>query len=287
MTFEMGAWPVLGIHTITTVTGGAQGEIIPLPAPCNLAHGAEGAMPAGGGNFGTAPQVGDRVFLDADGSDYAVPLTSASAWWLGFHWTTPYLGAGSQNGACSVLRGEAGTANGSFDPQGPLTVPTGRTQTIRFFPHAGHVIEADFTPGTLTYHLTVQGQNGPGAYLGTGDHPGVTWVGIGATPGSGFKFDHWIITFGHATVENPLANPTRVFLNSSAVVLAVYTQSQDPYGGIPAYQDGSSYNTGVEVVNVGNRYACLVGGWCSIGGPYAPGTGWAWENAWQVVGSCN
>ncbi len=58
-------------------------------------------------------------------------------------------------------------------------------------------------------------------------------------------------------------------------------------GGVPHYVDGSSYNAGDKVQNIGNRYECTVGGWCSIGGPYAPGTGWAWSNAWSQLGSCN
>lgn len=54
----------------------------------------------------------------------------------------------------------------------------------------------------------------------------------------------------------------------------------------PAYVDGSNYATGVSVQNAGNEYKCLVGGWCTVGGPYAPGVGWAWTNAWSLVQSC-
>ncbi|MDB5102477.1 MAG: hypothetical protein JWP91_166 [Fibrobacteres bacterium] len=314
ISFEMGAWPALESHTIRTVAG-TQGQVIPLPAPCNLPHGAEGAMPTQGGNFGTVPQPGDRLFLDADGSAYAVTLTSASPWWLGWSWQTPYQGTGSLSGACSVLRGGEGAINGSFEPQGPLVVTTGRTQTFNFFPHAGyiiqdvridgvsvgsvasytlhdidddHLIEVEFVPGLLLHHLTVQGENGPGTYEGTGDHPAGTWVDIAAHPFPGFEFDHWITTFGHVTVENARANPTRVLLNSAAVVLAVYNQviEADPCAGVPDYVDGKAYRTGDAVVNGGRKYSCTVGGWCAIGGPYAPGQGWAWENAWEPAETC-
>lgn len=54
----------------------------------------------------------------------------------------------------------------------------------------------------------------------------------------------------------------------------------------PAYVNGASYSTGAKVVNGGSEYSCTVGGWCSQGGAYAPGTGWAWTNAWSLVRSC-
>jgi hypothetical protein len=54
----------------------------------------------------------------------------------------------------------------------------------------------------------------------------------------------------------------------------------------PAYVDKQTYNTGDLVQNVNNEYRCTVGGWCTIGGPYAPGVGWAWDNAWVLVRNC-
>ena len=56
--------------------------------------------------------------------------------------------------------------------------------------------------------------------------------------------------------------------------------------GIPQYSESNSYNTGDVVQNVGNKYTCTVGGWCTVGGPYAPSTGWAWPHAWNQTGSC-
>lgn len=55
----------------------------------------------------------------------------------------------------------------------------------------------------------------------------------------------------------------------------------------PAYVDGSTYAANALVRNLGNEYRCNVAGWCTVGGPYAPGTGWAWANAWSLVRSCN
>ncbi len=54
----------------------------------------------------------------------------------------------------------------------------------------------------------------------------------------------------------------------------------------PAFVNGATYANNALVQNVGNEYRCTVGGWCSQGGAYAPGTGWAWTNAWTLVRSC-
>jgi chitin-binding protein len=54
----------------------------------------------------------------------------------------------------------------------------------------------------------------------------------------------------------------------------------------PAFVSGASYATGALVQNGGSEYSCTVGGWCSQGGAYAPGTGWAWTNAWSLVRNC-
>ncbi len=54
----------------------------------------------------------------------------------------------------------------------------------------------------------------------------------------------------------------------------------------PAYVNGATYATGALVRNGGNEYRCTVGGWCTVGGPYEPGVGWAWTNAWALVRSC-
>jgi chitin-binding protein len=54
----------------------------------------------------------------------------------------------------------------------------------------------------------------------------------------------------------------------------------------PAYVNGATYTTGALVQNGGSEYSCTVAGWCTVGGPYAPGTGWAWQNAWSLVRSC-
>ncbi|MCK6264668.1 thrombospondin type 3 repeat-containing protein [Vibrio sp. ZSDE26] len=55
---------------------------------------------------------------------------------------------------------------------------------------------------------------------------------------------------------------------------------------VPIYDEASSYNAGDAVQVEGNAYVCKVGGWCTVGGPYVPPTGWAYKDAWSEEGAC-
>ncbi|WP_199775613.1 glycosyl hydrolase family 18 protein [Microbulbifer pacificus] len=68
-------------------------------------------------------------------------------------------------------------------------------------------------------------------------------------------------------------------LGSTAAVAYDCSGTQD-------YVDGASYGAGATVTNNENAYRCDVGGWCSQGGAYAPGVGWAWVHAWSDLGAC-
>lgn len=59
--------------------------------------------------------------------------------------------------------------------------------------------------------------------------------------------------------------------------------------GVAQYSEPTNnrYVSGGVVQNGGSAYQCTVEGWCDIGGPYAPGTGWAWTNAWTNLGACS
>ncbi len=62
---------------------------------------------------------------------------------------------------------------------------------------------------------------------------------------------------------------------------------EPPNCNYPTYNPEASYATGDIVIVRGGRYRCLVSGWCSADGPFAPGIGWAWEHAWEFIGhSC-
>ncbi|GHA49830.1 hypothetical protein GCM10007086_24670 [Photobacterium aphoticum] len=58
-------------------------------------------------------------------------------------------------------------------------------------------------------------------------------------------------------------------------------------GACPVYDVNGNYAAGDVVSHQGDNYTCNVAGWCSLGGAYIPGTGWAWEHAWQAGGACS
>ncbi|MBQ4801857.1 cellulase family glycosylhydrolase [Aquimarina sp. MMG015] len=74
----------------------------------------------------------------------------------------------------------------------------------------------------------------------------------------------------------------------SAPVRIVVSGDVDNNCDASQYVDGTNYQTGDVVQNFDKKYECLVGGWCSIGGPYTPGgtEDWAWPNAWKELGAC-
>jgi chitinase len=57
----------------------------------------------------------------------------------------------------------------------------------------------------------------------------------------------------------------------------------------PQYVAGTSYVVGQLVQNVGSEYRCTIAGWCSSPSAwaYAPGSGSAWTQAWDLVRSCS
>lgn len=60
-------------------------------------------------------------------------------------------------------------------------------------------------------------------------------------------------------------------------------------GGIPQYSEGVTYNASDRVQNHNRVYQCRIHpytAWCSQGGPYTPGTGFAWDQAWLLIGPC-
>lgn len=50
------------------------------------------------------------------------------------------------------------------------------------------------------------------------------------------------------------------------------------------YSPSSSYQDYDLVERNGVVYECKVAGWCNQGGPYTPGIGWAWREAWNELG---
>jgi hypothetical protein len=82
------------------------------------------------------------------------------------------------------------------------------------------------------------------------------------------------------------SSSSNISSNKSSVASSSASSTAGACAGITQYVNGGTYATGAVVKNVGNKYRCDVGGWCTIGGPYEPGVGWAWTNAWTQTGTC-
>lgn len=57
-------------------------------------------------------------------------------------------------------------------------------------------------------------------------------------------------------------------------------------GNYPPFEAGTAYQAEEIVSHAGADYRCRpwpYTDWCAVGGPYEPGTGWAWEQAWSLV----
>jgi chitin-binding protein len=115
-------------------------------------------------------------------------------------------------------------------------------------------------------------------YWTQGNNPALTagqyWLDLGACSGSG--------TSSSAVTVSSARSSVAVSSARSSVASSTATGNCTS----PVFVNGASYANNAVVQNAGNEYRCTVGGWCSQGGAYAPGTGWAWTNAWSLVRSC-
>lgn len=101
------------------------------------------------------------------------------------------------------------------------------------------------------------------------------------------QYNYWL-DLG-ACSESTSSTPSSVAVSSSSSSVVVSSSSSSAATGnctSPSFVNGASYAAGAVVQNAGSEYSCTVSGWCSQGGAYAPGTGWAWANAWSLVRSC-
>lgn len=103
------------------------------------------------------------------------------------------------------------------------------------------------------------------------------------------QYNYWLDLGACSESASSVSVSSVVVASSSKSSVASSAAASSTATGIcssPAFVNGASYATNALVQNVGNEYRCTVGGWCSQGGAYAPGTGWAWTNAWALVRSC-
>lgn len=86
-------------------------------------------------------------------------------------------------------------------------------------------------------------------------------------------------------------NAVHLFAKTSFAVAMLasiaHTASAGDCSSVDSYTDGVAYSKGQIVQHVDSTYSCKVDGWCSQGGPYSPGEGWAWAEAWQHVKDCS
>lgn len=101
------------------------------------------------------------------------------------------------------------------------------------------------------------------------------------------QYNYWL-DLGVCSESASSVSSTVVASSSRSAVSSSRSSSSVATGNCtsPTFVNGAGYANGALVQNVGNEYRCTVGGWCSQGGAYAPGTGWAWTNAWSLVRSC-
>ncbi len=103
------------------------------------------------------------------------------------------------------------------------------------------------------------------------------------------QYNYWL-DLGACTDNGSSASSVVVSTSSSRLsTSSARSSSSAPTTGnctSPAFVNGASYANNALVQNGGSEYRCTVSGWCSQGGAYAPGTGWAWNNAWTLVRSC-
>ncbi|PSW20486.1 hypothetical protein C9I98_06450 [Photobacterium sanctipauli] len=113
---------------------------------------------------------------------------------------------------------------------------------------------------------------------------------IDATTTTDFSCDWQPSVTGSVELE-AVATDEQSLTGNAKVNITVTKDSGNQCGDVPQYQDGTPYQVGDQVTNVGFIYTCKVFGWC--GDPvWAPGTGHpdypdAWKDAWNEDGECD
>ncbi len=81
-------------------------------------------------------------------------------------------------------------------------------------------------------------------------------------------------------------NLINVLALGAASLFASVSSNAYECSNLAQYQNGQTYATGQIIKHNNRAFSCTVGGWCTVGGPYEPGVGWAWANAWSDLGTC-
>ncbi len=101
------------------------------------------------------------------------------------------------------------------------------------------------------------------------------------------------VAVGSYTLKAKVFDNQNAWSWSNNVTVTVAAPSSNPLCNSSNFVIGSPYATNDYVVNTVNGvrtvFQCTVGGWCSQTGQstaYIPGTGWAWQQAWNQIATC-
>jgi hypothetical protein len=113
---------------------------------------------------------------------------------------------------------------------------------------------------------------------------GATLLGTSAT--SPYTYTWSNVAAGTYTLTAMAYDNSGITTTSSTINVTVSGSSSGCTA--PQYVAGTTYATNATVLNNGHTYQCTVGGWCSSSAAsyYAPGTGSAWQTAWNDLGAC-
>lgn len=118
------------------------------------------------------------------------------------------------------------------------------------------------------------------------------WWTLGEEPGTTGEWGVWEDQDPCGDDPTPPPTATATVPTSTATPAntptATPTSGSGSCAGVPQYVAGTTYSTGQFVQNIGNKYLCEVGGWCSstAAWAYEPGVGMYWQEAWSWAGSC-
>ena len=94
------------------------------------------------------------------------------------------------------------------------------------------------------------------------------------------------VTAGTYSLTARATDNSGVTSTSASASVTVNASTGGDNCNVPQYTSGATYAAGAQVKNNSKKYTCQVAGWCSQGGAYEPGVGWAWDDAWDFIGDC-
>ncbi len=226
-------------------------QIIPLSIRCDLIKGSGGVAPVGG-NFKGKVRAGDKIFINSDGATYAVEVLDMTPWWLYLDWSNPYMGQGSRNGECSIIRESKTWQGGSIEPEGFQWVYSSQDHFIDIYPDSGFFassikvngieqghgrnslsigpietetqIEIEFdSVENFPFEVIISGKNGMGDYSGNGFYKKGEMAKVSIEDSyPGYEFSHWIVHKGDFELQDPYAKEQHFLVTQNTVILAVY-----------------------------------------------------------------